>query len=201
MNFMISGSGSGLRATDGGAIIEFVRLKQEQEAMLKSRRRPERRPLPQAAPTVPSTKPASTDNPVTPKLRMEMPMLEGIKLQGGPFLGSFGKPGVATEGEPGAGAVGDFNLNEDVVPLTRIAPQYPRKAARKGIEGWVKVEFTVRQDGSVADAVVIDAEPRRIFNRAAIRAILRWKFRPKQVDGKPVEQRASQVISFTLEKQ
>jgi protein TonB len=132
---------------------------------------------------------------------MEMPALEGIKLQGGPFLGAFGKPGATTVGEPGVGAVGDFSADGDVVPLTRIAPRYPRKAALKGIEGWVKVEFTVLEDGSVADPVVLDAKPGRIFNRAAIKAILRWKFRPKLVDGKPVKRRASQTISFKLDKQ
>lgn len=201
MDFMISGKGSGLRATDNSTIIEFVRLKQEQDAALKNRRRPERRPLPQSAPSLPSNKLVSRDSPVTPKLKMEMPMLEGIKLQGGPFLGGFGQSGTDGMEKAGAGVAGDFNINEDVVPLTRIAPQYPRKAARKGIEGWVKVEFTVLKDGSVTDAVVVDAKPGRIFNRAALKAILRWKFRPKQVDGKPVERRASQTINFTLEKQ
>jgi protein TonB len=201
MHFMISGNKSALRATDSGTIIEFVRLGQEEDLSLKDRRRPERPTLPQSVPTLPSNEVARQKNPVVPKLHMAMPALEGIKLQGGPFLGAIGKSGTAPVAGLGPGVVGDFSANEDVVPLTRIAPQYPRKAALKGIEGWVKVEFTVLEDGSVADPVVLDAKPGRIFNRAATKAILRWKFRPKQVDGKPVKQRASQTISFTLEKQ
>jgi protein TonB len=200
MHYMISGKSAGLRPPESGTIIEFVRLKQDQDAILKDRHRPERPPPAQSVPTLPNNKPARQNKPVTPNLRMEMPALEGIKLQGGPFLGAVGKPGTTTVGEPGAGAVGDFSADGDIVPLTRIAPQYPRKAALKGIEGWVKLEFTVLEDGSVVDPVVLDAKPGRIFNRAAIKAILRWKFRPRQVDGKPVKRRASQTIDFKLEK-
>jgi protein TonB len=81
-----------------------------------------------------------------------------------------------------------------------VAPRYPRKAAMRGIEGWVKVEFTILEDGTVADAKVIDAQPRSIFNREAVRAVLRWKFKPKIVDGKQVRRQATQTISFKLDK-
>lgn len=194
MHFMISGSRSGIQPVVSGTVVEFVRLRQDKNAVLKNRLRPERPQPPQSPPKPPGKKLARLDNPVTPKLHMEMPALEGIALQGGPFLGAVGRPGAD-------GGAGDFNVDGDVVPLTRIAPRYPRNAALKGIEGWVKVEFTVLEDGSVADPVVLDAKPGGIFNRAAIKAILRWKFKPKLVDGKPVKRRASQTISFKLDKQ
>ena len=64
----------------------------------------------------------------------------------------------------------------------------------------IGVEFTIMEDGSVANPSVIDAEPKRLFNRNAIRAILRWKFKPRIVDGQPVQRQAEQVIEFTLDQ-
>ena len=47
---------------------------------------------------------------------------------------------------------------------------------------------------------MIEAQPPRVFNREAIRAILKWKFKPRVVDGIAVERRATQVIDFTLDE-
>jgi protein TonB len=77
---------------------------------------------------------------------------------------------------------------------------YPRDAAMNGTEGWVKVEFTITEVGTVKDPRVIEAEPPRIFNREAIRAILKWKFKPRVIDGVAIERRATQVIDFTLDE-
>ena len=57
----------------------------------------------------------------------------------------------------------------------------------------------IMEDGSVDDPVVVESEPRRLFNRAAIRAILRWKFKPRIVDGRAVKRQAEQVIDFKLD--
>jgi protein TonB len=65
----------------------------------------------------------------------------------------------------------------------------------------VKVEFTVTPLGTVEDVKVLDSKPPRVFDRAAKRAILKWKFKPKVVDGKPVSRRAVQVIEFKLSKE
>jgi len=54
--------------------------------------------------------------------------------------------------------------------------------------------------GTVKDPRVIEAEPARIFNREAIRAILKWKFKPRVVDGIAVERRATQIIDFSLDE-
>jgi protein TonB len=86
----------------------------------------------------------------------------------------------------------------DILPLQRIPPQYPRDAARTGVTGWVQLEVLVNADGSVRSARVVDAQPRGVFEAAAIAAVLRWKFKPKVLDGKPVEQRGSQKIEFSL---
>jgi protein TonB len=75
------------------------------------------------------------------------------------------------------------------IPMVTINPRYPRKAAMEGIEGWVKFKFTIQADGTPTDVELLDAKPRRIFERAARRAIYKWKFKPQVIDGKKVEQK------------
>ena len=86
-----------------------------------------------------------------------------------------------------------------VVPLLRVPPKYPARAASRHIEGWVKVEFTIQTDGSVDNAVVVGSEPEDIFNDAALTAISQWKFKEKMVNGVAVPQRAVQRLQFKLE--
>jgi protein TonB len=88
--------------------------------------------------------------------------------------------------------------DQALMPLLRIEPVYPRKAARTGTEGWVRVEFTITEEGLVVNPVVLEAEPRGVFNRAALASIRKWRFRPRMIRGRPVETRASQVIEFSL---
>jgi periplasmic protein TonB len=91
--------------------------------------------------------------------------------------------------------------DRDVIPLVRINPEYPTRARERGIEGWVQVEFTITAAGTVADAKVVDAEPKGLFDRAALEAIGRWKYNPKVVDGRAMERRGVQVqLTFNLEK-
>jgi len=77
----------------------------------------------------------------------------------------------------------------DYLPLVAIAPQYPTRAAQRGIQGWCLVSFTVDGLGNVAEEtiVVVDAEPANIFDRSSQRAAARFKFQPRVVDGKGVE--------------
>jgi protein TonB len=86
-----------------------------------------------------------------------------------------------------------------VVPLLRVPPNYPARAASRHIEGWVTVEFTITTDGSVDDAVVVSSEPEAIFDEAALTAISKWKFKEKNVNGVAVTQRAVQRLQFKLE--
>ena len=77
----------------------------------------------------------------------------------------------------------------DFLPLVAIAPQYPTRAAQRGIEGWCLVSFTVDGQGGVVEdsIIVVDAEPPSIFDRSSTRAAVRFKFQPRVQDGIGVE--------------
>jgi protein TonB len=80
--------------------------------------------------------------------------------------------------------------------LKTTPPDYPPDAVRKHQEGWVEVEFTVMPDGSVANATVISANPARVFNSAALRAVERWTFKPRTNNGQPTEEKMRRRIEF-----
>ena len=90
--------------------------------------------------------------------------------------------------------------DRDVVPLVRIAPDYPQRALQRGLEGWVRVQFTITVTGTVKDPIVVDADPKNIFDDAALKSIARWRYNPKVEDGTPVERVGVQtIIRFQLE--
>ncbi len=103
-----------------------------------------------------------------------------------------------------AGALTGLNMSagsdRDVVPLVRINPDYPQRALTRGLEGWVQVQFTISETGSVIDAIVVDSSPKGIFDDAAIKAVSRWRYNPK-VEGAVAVQRVGvqTIIRFTLE--
>jgi len=82
--------------------------------------------------------------------------------------------------------------------LIQLKPLYPARARMRRIEGSVTVEFTVTENGNTKDIKIITADPPKTFNRAAVRAIERWRFSPAEVDGKSVQVRIRQNIRFEL---
>ncbi len=87
-----------------------------------------------------------------------------------------------------------------VAPLVRVNPDYPRRALERGIEGWVHVRFTITAAGTVKDLVVVDAEPKGVFDEAASKAVLRWRYNPRVENGVAVERVGEQtLIRFKLE--
>jgi protein TonB len=90
----------------------------------------------------------------------------------------------------------------DYLPLVAIAPQYPTRAASRGIQGWCLVSFTVDGFGNVIEdtIIVVDAEPPSIFDRSSERAARRFKFQPRVVDGEGVEVSGVQYLfTYILE--
>lgn len=88
----------------------------------------------------------------------------------------------------------------DARPLVRVEPQYPAAAARDGVSGWVQLSFSIDATGAVTDVVVLDAEPKRTFEQAAIRALKRWKYQPSLENGKAYKTTGLTVqLDFNLE--
>ncbi len=100
----------------------------------------------------------------------------------------------------GGAVIGDASGASDrsAVPLVRIEPQYPPQAAERGLEGWVVVQFTISADGSVRDAVAIQSS-NKIFEREAVRAVLRFKYQPQIEGGKAVELVQKITLRFNLD--
>jgi len=91
--------------------------------------------------------------------------------------------------------------DRDVIPLVRIAPDYPPRALSRGLEGWVQVQFTITPTGTVKDPVVVNAEPKNIFDDAALKSIARWRYNPRVEGGVAVERVGVQtIIRFQLEQ-
>jgi protein TonB len=86
------------------------------------------------------------------------------------------------------------------LPIVTVAPEYPRRMAARGIEGWVLLTFMVDELGRVLNPSVVDAEPSSGFNKAALTAIARFKFKPQVVNGVPMAvPGVQQRIVFQLE--
>ncbi|MGH8034912.1 MAG: energy transducer TonB [Lysobacterales bacterium] len=188
MQALISSGDRDTRELEAISGIHFGPVEIPDDVTTRSRRIPKKPPPPKNPPPPPRMQIARTDQPVQDLLRIDMPNLD-VPLVGGTGQGMF---------------IGNYqqidrNAEGDIIPVVVIRPMYPRDAAIAGIEGWVKIEFTITAVGTVEDPQIIEAEPQRVFNREAIRAILKWKFKPRIVDGVPVPRRATQIIDFNLD--
>ena len=111
----------------------------------------------------------------TPELDMEM-NLEVVNMA----------PGNRVEVAIG-GAGGLSASDGEYLPIVKVAPIYPRRAQTRGIEGYCIVEYTVTRTGSIRDPHTVDCQPSGVFDRASLRASLKFKYKPRVVDGEPIE--------------
>ena len=89
----------------------------------------------------------------------------------------------------------------EYLPIVKVAPMYPPGAQSRGIEGWVLLEFTVTETGSVEDPKVIEAEPAGTFDEAAKKAVVKFKYKPRVDNGKPVRvPHVQHLITFKIDK-
>jgi protein TonB len=88
--------------------------------------------------------------------------------------------------------------SSDAVLTRAVGARYPTAAMRARQEGWVLVSFTVDPAGRTGDIKVVDAQPRRVFDRAAIDAVQRYQFTPAKKDGVAVSSIKQQRIEFKL---
>ena len=188
MQYLIAGKHSPLAFSQSADTFDIIRLKRTEDITTKQRQLPDPPKKPVAPTSFPKlAKTTSKPQLNTPAFKLPLPGIPSLDINRDLLTG------VSTE-------IAAPKENSEVIALLKVEPDYPRKAARQGIEGWVKLEFTVLEDGKVTNIKVLEAEPRRIFDKAAKRAIQRWKFKPRMVNGKPVKQQAIQVIEFKLGK-
>jgi protein TonB len=179
--YIVKPSSESLKNENSFRVVDFIRLKKDTSLREKTRAIPDRPEPPKKPPPPDLVTPELQAPPQAPNLDIEFPDIAVPTDFKGAFLGP-----VAAGG------------NSQVVPLVRINPQYPRNELLAGVEGWVKVRFTVEPDGSVSSPKVIQSKPPRVFDTAALRAIKKWKFKPKVVNGIAVQQDGTQLIEFKL---
>jgi len=99
------------------------------------------------------------------------------------------------------GGPGGMNIAEgDYLPIVRVAPVYPARAQSRGLEGYVDMSFTVTSTGTVIEPVVVFSTS-GLFERAATRAVLKFKYKPRVVDGIPVNVPGVKTrITFKMEE-
>lgn len=178
MQWLITSEDLPLKREGMGKMVDFIRVKQQEYTQFRERTPPEKPEPPMEPPPPPSL---ATSDSAKPQGYI---MSSKAKVGGGPKVGAWNDKLQAREG--------------DVIPIFRIEPRYPRDALLSGIEGWVKLEITINEDGSVSAPVVLDSNPPRVFDQEAKRAVLKWKFKPRIVDGKAVKRQATQTIEFKL---
>jgi len=159
--------------------LDFVRVKRN-ESLNTEDFTPEKPPKPPETP--PETPPQDMDNldPNTPTINIAPPPISAITTIGGP---------------------GSMNIAEgDYLPIVRVAPVYPARALSRGLEGHVDLSFTVTAAGTVRDPIILFSTS-SLFERAATRAVLKFKYKPRVVDGIPVDVSGVKTrITFRIEE-
>jgi protein TonB len=178
MQSMIGVEGK-LDESGGIKVVDFVRVQRSEEVKEKDREPPKREKF--------------DDEPPPPDFAMD----QSTNLDSG-GIGIAAAVDTSMSIDSGGG-FSMASADGDAVPMVRVPPQYPERAMQRGIEGRVLVEFTISKSGAVKDAKVIAAEPSNIFNKAALKAIRQWKYNPKILNGKAVEQPGIKIaIPFRL---
>ena len=164
MQSVIKSDRSPFTDAPGGRIVDFVRLQDDQELITKDRK-PEPPPPPDEPP------------PDRPK-----PQFDSSDVSQGVDIGA-----VDVNVDLNIGGIGGFSSDGEYLPIVKVAPVYPRRAQTRGIEGYVLLSFTVTKTGAVKDPMVIESSPPGIFDRAALGAAVKFKYKPKVVNGEPID--------------
>lgn len=179
MKTLVAGKGYEIEEALTSAQVDFVRVKRDETVNAKDRKPPR----PQQSDPEPPPPPMTSRRPTAPdvgNLGVALPEFDDVDI------------GALALGAPS---------DRDILPVVRVPPQYPRRALNRGIEGWVLLEFTVTASGMVENPRVVRADPESIFDRAAIRAVSRWRYQPQTVNGQPADRPGVQtVISFELDQ-
>lgn len=167
MQSLIAGGEGAMSEPPKGSVLDFVRVKPE-EVVQQKERKPQRPPEPEQPP------------PDMPQPQMQNDVAEAD-------AGGFDFSADVQANTSLSGGVGLDTSDGEYLPIVKVQAVYPRRALQRGIEGYVVVGFTVTKQGTVRDPYVIEAEPENIFDQAAMDAVLKFKYKPRVVNGEPVE--------------
>lgn len=167
MQYLIATADRTLNEDTAGTMLDFVRIKRD-ETIQRRQLKPEKPPLPEAAPPQPPTPQLDDLNPNAEKIAIAaVPVETAIEMTGGFSLG-----------------VGEG----DYLPIVKVAPIYPSRALARGVEGFCVVQYTVTSMGTTKDPVVIEDQcTSSLFHRASLNASLKFKYKPRIIDGQAVE--------------
>jgi len=178
MQLLIASGKTALTEPRERTSLDFVRVKRNENLNTEDFT-PEKPPPPPEVP--PETPPQEMDNvdPNAPTINIAPPSVSADTNIGGP---------------------GGMNIAEgDYLPIVRVAPVYPARALSRGLEGYVDMSFTVTTTGTVESPIVLFSTS-SLFERAATRAVLKFKYKPRVVDGIPVAVAGVKTrISFQIE--
>jgi periplasmic protein TonB len=180
LHTLISHSGAGANKLESMPTIDFVRLKKSFEVETRERKPPPQLPEKEKAPEIP-----------TQKLQVEGPSGDTVNI--GPM--KVDKDVAKNTGFALSASDGEY------LPIVKVAPLYPESAAERGIEGYVLLEFTVTETGATSNPSVIESQPKGVFDEAAMKAVLKFKYKPRVENGRPVSvSGVRHVITFKLDK-
>jgi protein TonB len=165
--YMIVTADRSLYETGSTNIVDFVRLTRR-EQIERRQRKPEKPPEPEDPPPEPPTPQMENLNPNAEKIAVSAPPAEtDIEMTGGFSLG-----------------VGEG----DYLPIVKVAPIYPQRALARGVEGFCVVQYTVTRNGTIRDPFVIEDQcTSSMFHRSSVEAALKFKYKPRVLDGEAVE--------------
>lgn len=178
MQMLVASGSSKLNEEDSIKIMDMVRIRRD-ESIQRKDRRVEKPPEVEAPPP-------DVDIPQSRSLR------PGTTL-------NIGRASVGANIDLGGGIFGAIT-DGDYLPIVKVTPIYPRRAAERGVEGYVLLEFTVTALGTVENAVVLESDPKGYFERSALNAARKFKYKPKVINGTPVPvSGVRNLITFELE--
>ena len=167
MQYLIATADRTLNDAGAGNLVDFVRVKRDENVNVRQSK-PKKPPPPEAPPPQPPTPQLDNANPNAEKIAISaVPVQTDIKMTGGFSLG-----------------VGEG----DYLPIVKVAPIYPNRALTRGIEGYCVVQYTVTRQGTTKDPVVIEDQcTSSLFHRASLNASMKFKYKPRIMDGEAVE--------------
>jgi protein TonB len=153
-------------------------------------------PEPEIDVRVAELKPEQPEEPEEPPPPMQTPDVEVVDVDMALNMAAPAGADVKIGLGGGLGA-----SDGEYLPIVKVAPIYPRRATSRGIEGYCIVEYTVTKNGSIRDPLAVDCQPAGIFERASVKAAAKFKYKPRVVDGEPIEVAGVQnKFTYTLEK-